>query len=292
MNRTLTPVVLLAFVAYSSAQELLHYADRDLRKLHTNEVASLRVEFKARTGVELGGKWGWRPLVPWVLTAYETTKTAWVLVEAYPGHDIPDVSGMKVHFFDKPWASVCSVSFPTGYRLFLNEVTIQKRPGFDSPLIVAKATSDGPFITSPGLKSPAFEQGDFQTQYYALLQTNLFMVRLEDNKGILLRNHYRWRNPPNGPEVPTRTKEEWIRCLESSNVVEQLSALVWLSGFHLASQVTRMADHNQQSVEDSKRFEAVRDDARTARIMNRLREDGNKWVQQYAGLGILRSDNE
>jgi hypothetical protein len=142
------------------------------------------------------------------------------------------------------------------------------------------------------LKSPAFEQGDFQTQYYALLQTNLFMVRLEDNKGILLRNHYRWRNPPNGPEVPTRTKDEWIKCLESSNVVEQLSALVWLTGFHLASQETRMTDHNQESVEDSKRFEAVRDDARTARIMNRLREDGNKWIQQYAGLGILRSDNE
>jgi hypothetical protein len=260
--------------------------------LSTNEVASLRAEFKARTGVELGEKWGWCPLAPWVLAACETPKTAWVLVEVYPGYDIPDVSGMKVHFFDKSWRPVCSVSFPTGYRFFLNEVTIQKRPAFDSPLIVAKATSAGPFITSPGPKRPAFEQGDFQRQYYALLHTNLFMVRLEDNNGVLARNHYRWRNPPKGPAVPAKTKEEWISCLESSNSVEQLSALVWLTGAHLSSRETRMADHNQESVEDSKLFESVRDDPRTAQIMDRLRGGKSEWVQQYARLGILRSDNE
>jgi len=292
MNTTVTPVVLLAFLVCSSAQDLLQYADRDLRKLNTNEVASLRFEFKAKTGVELGEKWGWCPLAPWVLASYETPKAAWVLVEAYPGYDIPDVSGMRVHFFDKSWALVRSVSFPTGYRFFLNEVTIQKTQGFPSPLIVAKAASAGPFITSPGPKRPAFEQGDFQLQYYALLHTNLFMVRLEDNKGILARNHYRWRNPPKGPVVPTRTKEEWITFLESSNVVEQLSALVWLTGSHLSSLDKRMADHNQESVEDAKRFESVRDDPRTAQIMNRLRGDRNKWVQQYAGLGILKNDNE
>lgn len=292
MNTTLTLLVLLALVDGSSAQNLLQYADCDLRKLNTNEVSSLRAAFKSKTGVELGEKWGWRPLAPWILAAYETPKTAWVLVEAYPGYDVPDVSGMKVHFFDKSWTPVCSVSFPTGYRFFLNEVTLQKRQGFDTPLIVAKATSAGPFITSPGPKRPAFEQGDFQLQYYALLHTNLFMVRLEDNQGVLAHNHYRWRNPPKGPEVPTRTKEEWITFLESSNVVEQFSALVWLTGAHLSSQAPRMADQNQESVEDSKRFESVRDDPRTAQTMNRLRVDRNQWVQQYAELGFLENDNE
>jgi hypothetical protein len=116
MNRTLTSVVLLAFVVCSSAQDLLRYADRDLRKLNTNEVASLRVEFKTKTGVELGEKWGFYPLAPWFLAAYNTPKTAWVLVEASPGYPKHDVSGMKVHFFDKSWASVCSVSCGMGFE--------------------------------------------------------------------------------------------------------------------------------------------------------------------------------
>ena len=292
MNTHATLAVLTTLVAQAAAQDLLKYADRDLRKLSTNAVASLRVEFKSKTGADLGEKWGWCPLAPWILTAYGTPKTAWVLVEAYPGYEIPDVSGMKVHFFDKSWTRVCSVSFPTGYRFFLNDVTIERRQGFDRPLIIAKAASTGPFITSPGPKRPAFEQGDFQLQHYALLNTNLFIVRLEDNKGVLARNHYRWSTPPKGPTVSTRTKDEWIRCLESSNIVEQLSALVWLTGAHLPSHEARQVDHNQESVEDSKLFESVRDDPRTKPIMDRLRGDKTKWVQQYAALGILRPEIE
>jgi hypothetical protein len=284
--------VLIALIGHAAAQDLLQYADRDLRKLSTNAIASLQAEFKAKTGADLGEKRGWCPLAPWILTAYDTPKTAWVLVEAYPGYEIPDVSAIKVHLFDKSWARVCSVSFPTGYRFFLNEVTVQKRQGLDRPLVVAKVTSAGPFITSPGPKRPAFEQGDFQLQYYALLQTNLFMVRLEDDKGVLVRNHYRWRTPPKGPPVPPRTKPEWIGCLESTNLVEQLSALVWLTGGHLSSHEERKTDHNQESVEDSKLFESVRDDPSTISIMNRLRGDKNPWLREYAKLGILRTETE
>jgi hypothetical protein len=284
--------VFIALIGHAAAQDLLQYADRDLRKLNTNAIASLQAEFKAKTGVDLGEKWGWRPLAPWILTAYDTPKTAWVLVEAYPGYEIPDVSGIKVHLFDKSWARVCSVSFPTGYRFFLNEVTVQKRQGFDRPLVVAKVTSAGPFITSPGPKRPAFEQGDFQLQYYALLQTNLFMVRLEDDKGVLVRNYYRWRTPLKGPAVPTRSKEEWIRWLDSTNIVEQLSALVWLTDAHLSSREARKADHNQESVEDSKLFESVRDGPSKVSILNRLRGEKDPWVQQYAELGILKTETE
>jgi hypothetical protein len=276
--------------AQQATQDLSRYAGLELRKLTTNQVVSFQAEVKARTGTELGEKWGWLPLAPWLLTQYDAGAAAWVLVEAYPGYNIPDVSGMKVHFFDKSWTSICGHSFPTGYRFFLNDVSVRRPPQFDRPLIVAKVTSAGPFITSPGPKRPAFEQGDFQLQYYALLETNLFMVRLEDNRGVLARNHYLWSAPPKGPPVPTRTKAEWIACLDSSNVVQQLSALVWLTGTHLSSSEERKADQNQESVKDSRSFESVRDDPRTTSVMNRLRKDKNPWVQDYARLGIVKED--
>jgi len=169
-------------------------------------------------------------------------------------------------------------------------VTVQNREQIDQPLIVAKASCVGPFIISPGPKRPAFEQGDFQLQFYALLGTNLLMVRLEDNQGVVARNHYRWRVPPKGPAVPARSKEQWIACLESANVVEQLSALVWLTGGHLASHEERKSDYNQESVSDSRLFEAVRDDAGTASLMVKLKRSNNSWIQDYAELGLLRED--
>jgi hypothetical protein len=273
-------------LAQEPANDLASYIGRDLRKLGTNELASLRERFKSKAGEDLGEKWGWRSLEPWSLTPYATIDAAWVFVEAYPGYDIPDVSGMKLHFFDKSWTCTCKHTFPTGYRFFLNSVTVQKRPELDRPLIVAKVTSSGPFITSPGAKRPAFEQGDFQLQYYALLETNLFIVRLEDNKGVLARNHYRWRNPPKGPAVPQRTKEAWLKSLDSSSAVEQLAALVWLTGSHLSSAEERKSDHNQESVEDAKTFEAVRDDSRTKSILGSLKKHKNKWIQEYATLGV------
>lgn len=273
-----------------SAQDLSRYASRDLRKLSANEVVALQAEFKDMTGAELGEKWGWCPLVPWLLARYDMGNVSWILVEAYPGYDIPDVSGLKLHFFDKTWGRVCTHSFPTGYRFFLDEVTVQRREQFDRPLVVAKTTSAGPFITSPGPKRPAFEQGEFQLQYYALVGTNLFMVRLEDNKGLVARNHYRCSAPPKGPAVPARSKEQWVGCLESSNVVEQLSALVWLTGAHLSSHEKRMVDHNQESVADSRLFESVRDDPRTASLMVRLQKNKNPWIQDYARLGLVKDD--
>jgi hypothetical protein len=256
------------------------------------ELAVVRHRFRAMTGDELGEKWGNRPLELWALSTFETANAMWVLIEAYPGYNVPDVSGIKLHFFDKSWTRTCQHSFPTGYRFFLDSVTVQRREELDRPLIVAKVTSSGPYIGSAGRKRPAFEQGDYQLQYYAMLETNLFLVRLEDNKGVLAPNHYRWQAPPKGPAVPKRTKEAWLKSLDSSSAVEQLSALVWLTGSHLSSAEERKSDHNQESLDDSRLFEVVRDDPRTKSILSRLKKHKNKWIQEYARLGVMREADQ
>ena len=102
---------------------------------------------------------------------------------------------------------------------------------------------------------------------------------------------YRWRTPPKGPPVPKRTRDEWIRSLSSENPVEQLATLVWLSGTHLSSTDARRENVNQESVEDSKLFEAVRDAAETKKALRELTKASNSWVQEYAKL-TLQLDNE
>lgn len=281
----------LSFAADSGSHNGLEEYAGDLRQLSSNRVVELSARFKQLTGAGLGEKWGWTTLQPWLLASFVSGDSTWVLAEAYPGYAIPDVSGLKLHFFNKTWVRVCSFSFPTGYRFFLNEVKVTHREELECSLVVARTTCAGPFITSPGPKRPAFEQGDFQLQYYALINTNLFMVRLEDNKGIVARNHYRWRTPPKGPPVPHRTKEEWLQTLQSTNVVNQLAALVWLTGSHLSPNAERQENCNQESVEDSRHFESVRDDVRTARILKELTTSKNRWVQEYAALGVMKEDN-
>jgi hypothetical protein len=91
--------------------------------------------------------------------------------------------------------------------------------------------------------------------------------------------------------VPKRTREEWIRSLRSKNPVEQLATLVWLSGTHLSSKEPRREDASEESVDDSKRFEAVRDAVETKKALRELSESENSWVQEYAKL-TLRAINK
>jgi hypothetical protein len=294
MKRFASVMLGLWFVLPGCAQEpmpngLEGYLGKDLRKLDDRSRAEFEKDVEALTG-DKPDHTEWNSYKPWWVKPFTGGKAAWVLLEAYPGFDVPDMSGLQIHIFDSTWKRLRKQSFPTGYRFFLNEVVLDKDNPLKQDLLVAKVTSSGPFIVQGDEKHPAFEQGDYQLQYYALWGDQFVLVRLEDNKKRLAQNHYRWRAPPKGPAVPRRTREEWIRSLSSENPVEQLATLVWLSGTHLASTEGRQENVNQESVEDSKLFEVVRDAAETKKALRELTNSKNSWVQEYAKL-TLRMDN-
>ena len=263
---------------------------KDLRKCDKRARQAFEKEIEALTG-DKPEKKQWRSYEPWWVKPFAAGKAAWVFLAAYPGYDVPDMSGVQIHIFDKNWKRIGKQSFPTGYRFLLNDVVLVKDNPLKQNLLVAKATSSGPFIVRGDDKRPAFEQGDYQFQYYALIDDRFVMVRLEDNKKRLAQNHYRWHSPPKGPAVPRRTRDEWIRSLSSENPVEQLATLVWLSGVHLSSKEARQEDVNQETVEDSKLFEAVRDSVETKKAIRELANSKNSWVQEYAKL-TLRAINK
>lgn len=110
------------------------------------------------------------------------------------------------------------------------------------------------------------------------------MVRLEDDQGNLVSNHYAWSAPPKGPPVPRRSSSSWIDDLNSGDAVEQLCTLVWLTGYHLQSDEPRHEDHNQESVEDSQLYEQVRDSEETGVALHGLTKSHNPWIREYAEL--------
>lgn len=294
MKPLLFTMMAILFVLPTPAQEpkpngLDPYVGKDLRKLDERANEKFQKQLESLTG-DKPEKKQWNSYQPWWVKPFVQGKAGWLLLEAYPGYDIPDVSAVQIHVFDKNWKRLAGQSFPTGYRFFLKEVALLNDNPLQQPLLVAQVTSSGPFIVQGKEKHPAFEQGDSQFQYYALSGDHFVMVRLEDNKKNLAQNHYRWEIPPKGPPLPTRTRDQWIASLSSAGPVEQLATLVWLSGTHLRSTDARPPNNNQEGIEDSKLFESVRDAATTKKALRQLTDSKNSWVQEYARFTLQLTD--
>lgn len=289
MNRFLIGLPFFILALSSHAQKslmpdspgLVAYVGKDLRRLEATELKKFREQTEKLTG-DKPEKKEWGAYEPWWVKPFIQNDKAWLWLEAYPGYAVPDVSSLQVHIFDTSWKRVVKQSFPTGYRQFLKEVTLNVDTPLKQPLLVATLISSGPFVVQEGTHKPAFEQGDFQRQYYALLNDRFVLIRLEDNTGKIIPNHYLWRTPLKGPPVPQRMVQEWIRTLRSTNATEQLATLVWLSGAHRSSSEVRKEDINQESVADSEIFEAVRRAPETRQIVRELAEKATGWVQEYA----------
>lgn len=263
------------------------YVGKDLRTL--DEAAG--VEFRKRVERLTGDKTENREdgsFEAWWVRSFVAGEARWIFLEAYPGYNVPDVSGLRVQLFDGHWNRLVKQTFPTGYRFFLHDVSIVRDNPLGIALIVAKATSVGPFVVQGDEKHPLFEQGDFQLQHYGLLENQFVLVRLEDDNGRLVQNKYRWSSPTKGPELPRQSADRRTRCLRSENPVEVLATLVWLSGTHLSSTEARYENVNQESVEDSTLFERVRDSPETKNALEALAESKNIWIKEYSKLARER----
>lgn len=285
-------VVIACFAAELPPIGLSAHKGKDLRQLDEKQSAMFMKDLQDLTGDEPETERSWMGYSPWSVQAFQVGRARWAVLEGYSTCMIPGTSAMRVHVFDEQWNRICKQAYPVGYRFFLNEISVTRQADLGQHLIVTKTTCAGPFfVGNDGSKTPAFEQGPYQRQYYALLGTNIVMVRLEDDKGELARNHYAWSAPSKGPAVPKRIKTEWIKSLGSTNSVEQLAALVWLTGGHLPSKEERKADHNQESIADSTLYESVRDDPETKRLLQDLTKHKTEWIREYAELGVMRGRN-
>ncbi|MBS0266935.1 MAG: hypothetical protein JSS02_33720, partial [Planctomycetes bacterium] len=233
----------------------------------------------------------WKSPRPWRIERFPVENAGWVLLEGYAGNDIPDVSRIRVHIFDPNWKRVMKQTFPTGYRMRLTDISLVRDTPLGQPCLVAQVSSTGPFIVDDSEKPirPAFERGKFQRQYYALAGNQFVMVRLEDENAEIVPNHYLWRSPTKGPQVPDRKAEDWIQLLRSENSVDQLAALVWLTGRHMSSKAPRSETRNQESVSHAAVYEAVRSNLEAPALLAEIAVSKNEWVRQYAKLA-LRGD--
>src|SRR5437016_4618520 len=87
------------------AKGLESYAEKDLRKLDRPAWEEFRRQLHSLTG-DAPTTQEYRSLEPWVVEKFSSGGAAWLVAEAYPGYDVPDVSYVQVHVFDKDWKRI------------------------------------------------------------------------------------------------------------------------------------------------------------------------------------------
>jgi len=280
-------VAALSFVCLSAEQHasergLAKYEGKDLQTSDDTALAAFAKSYKVTTGEEIGTNWS--APKPWLVNRFSGGNASWIVLLVYPGYEIPDVSFVEAHLFDKDWNRLAKEEFPTGYRMFIKEAKVVRELALSCDTLVIKTVSAGPFMVTQSGRKPAFEQGAFQLQHYAALGTNLHLVRISDDNGRLVRNSYRSRSPFKGPSVPARTAVEWGQSLSSTNAVEVLASLVYLTGGHLLGSEQRSPNVNQESVEDAKLFEEVLGAGTTKQTLKTLVASPIPWIAEYAKL--------
>jgi hypothetical protein len=288
MRCPISALIILLLGAHGAAQDatvvgLSRFAGKDLRTLDKSESATIDAIVTDLTG-DVPGE-GWHLMRPWRVEPFPVGEAAWILLEGYPGVEVPGFSAMRVQVFDGKWKRLIRQQFPTGYRWHLTRITVVNKNPLDRPLVAAKVISTRAFHIddTPDVR---LEDGDFLQQVYALSGERFVLVRVEDRKGGIVPNQYCFKIPTAGPGAPDRTREEWIRTMTSGDAVEQLATLVWLTGNHLSSKAPRHENESQESIGHSEVFEAVLEAEATRNALLQLTDSRNAWVREYANKAL------
>lgn len=266
---------------------LSRYVGQDLRNLKLSEKRELQRAIKKLTGVKV--EIYYPRLRPWWVSEYHDGETRWILFEGYEGFNIPDWSVARIRCFNENWKYLGSSDvFTIGYQAFLTEAKVMREPVLETDVIDIRAISAGYSWILEDKKAPVGHWGGkYRRQVYAILDRHVTLVRIETDEQNVILNSYQQGNQL-GPDVPKRAVEQWHKSLDSKNPCEVLETLVWLSGEHLPSEEERIPDRAQESVEDSRLFETVRDSPEVKQKLLTLRESPNIWIRQMAEFAIAR----
>lgn len=160
-------------------------------------------------------------LVPRLLTKLSDSKgqTRYILIEESPLLFIPGNSGLRVHVFTLDGSLIRSSGFHTGWRIEITDVRVAYMAQIGRQALEVKS-------------EPVINGGDVAKQFYALVNDDVLLIRLEDKDGHLVRNVYGAPNVTCGFTITDRSVDEWENALKSSDTAEVLATLSWLSGTH------------------------------------------------------------
>jgi hypothetical protein len=159
---------------------------------------------------------------PWhVWKTDRSGQTRYVVLLGEDLRMIPGGTSACVRLFDSATTMIRSWSFQTGWRIQLQEASLEHTAELDQDLLVIRT-------------SPVINGRDISKEIFAIAGDQLRLLRLEDSKGNAVQNEYIFPNYEIGIVPQAQTPQEWTDLLQSEDKSEALSALVFLGGRHLA----------------------------------------------------------
>src|SRR5262245_55269226 len=272
----------------SSAQlgKLLSLHNKRLDELHDNSYEEL-VSFLKSLSPQWKGSapFSWSSDKPpfhtpryfWKLSKSDVTR--YILLGADGLRIIPGDSRAEVYVVDPDGRLLSYSEFSLGWRAQLKDIELIQDTNFGVPMIEIST------VNRPS------------KQYYALVQDELALVRLEDGGGAI-RNKFVAGNWIIGPPVPNRTAAEWEQALLSDDTLENLRTMVWLGGKHWDLKIPpfqRPDGEIEPTPEVRANAELVVNVRARRKVHERLKElsrSENKWISEAAELALKPHDGD
>lgn len=180
----------------------------------------------------------------------------YILIEESPMVFIPGEATLRVCIFDNGGHLLNQQEFSTGMRASITGIRIREIGQLGPQTLIVQ----GEYVFT----GTAFEQ------YYALSGNQIVMIYYRSGMAFRPISYGEI-----GPMIE-RSADEWEEALESSDTVEILSALMWLSGSH--SDIYAAKEDNP----DERKFLTVSARASVQKRLAELSESDNFWIRSAA----------
>lgn len=254
-------------------QTLLKFQNQSLSKLAKASAQELQKAIE-----ELVGKRENKIVVPRLVTTISDSKgqTRYALIEESPLLMIPGNSGLSVHVFAEDGSLIRAAVFQTGWRIFVTDIRVAYLEEIGRMAIEVRS-------------APDINGRDVAKQFYALVNDEVLLVRLEDKAGHLIRNVYGVPNHTFGFTITGRSLNEWKDALESGDSAEVLATLTWLSGTHLdlkeqVPEISGMPPVAHEDISEARLARDILNSEAVRRDIKTLMLSQNLWVRQGAKL--------
>lgn len=261
-------------------QTLLSFENQPLSKLAKPQAQKLQ-----RAIDDLVGKRENQLLLPRFLTKMSDSKgqTRYALIEESPLLTIPGNSGLSVHIFALDGSLIRSPVFQTGWRIAITDIRVAYLRQINREALEVRS-------------EPVINGRDVAKQFYALVNDDVLLIRLEDKAGHLIRNAYGAPNHTFGFTITGRSASDWENTLVSDDPAEVLATLTWLSGTHLDPKEplpkppSGWPEISHEEVSEAHTAGDVRGREGVQRKLKILSASTNLWVRQAANLAGKRED--
>jgi hypothetical protein len=134
-------------------------------------------------------------LRPWYVTSLQNASDSQlVIIEMYPGYEIPDMAYGKVTIIGND--KIDSQNFPIGYRMFASDLKVFPKKGKIE--MVLKRTSSGPFMVDDGQRQPLAVSEYDQLQYWEISEGKIRLQKTTNMNGETVGNSDGWNRSSDG----------------------------------------------------------------------------------------------